>query len=64
MKRIFVTRATGFIGQAIVKNRLDNHYDIVGLARNESSAAMLENLGASTHRVIARYRFPAFTATG
>jgi nucleoside-diphosphate-sugar epimerase len=49
MKRIFVTGATGFLGQAIVKNLLDNNYDIVGLARNKSSAAMLENLGATAH---------------
>ncbi|WP_421853344.1 SDR family oxidoreductase [Marinomonas sp.] len=49
MKRIFVTGATGFLGQAIVKNLLDNHYDIVGLARNESSAAILESLGATAH---------------
>lgn len=49
MKRIFVTGATGFLGQAIVKNLLDNHYDIVGLARNETSAAILENLGATAH---------------
>jgi len=49
MKRIFITGATGFLGQVIVKNLLENNYDIVGLARNEASVAILENLGATAH---------------
>jgi len=49
MNRIFVTGATGFLGQAIVKGLLKHNYQVVGLARNQASADILEELGATAH---------------
>lgn len=48
--RIFVTGASGWIGSASVTELLDAGYDVVGLARSDESAAVVEKLGATVVR--------------
>lgn len=48
--RIFVTGATGFIGEALVRELLGAGYQVLGLSRSEAGAAALRNIGAEVHR--------------
>ena len=48
--RIFVTGATGFIGSATVQDLLGAGHQVLGLARNDESAAKLARLGVETQR--------------
>jgi len=48
--RVFVTGASGFIGAALIPELKGAGHEVVGLARNDASAAKLESLGALVHR--------------
>lgn len=47
--RVFVTGASGFIGQAVVKELVAAGHAVTGLARSERSAQALAKLGAQAH---------------
>ena len=48
--RVFVTGATGFIGSATIHELINAGHTVLGLARTEAGAAMVEKLGAEPHR--------------
>ncbi|KAJ8103636.1 SDR family oxidoreductase [Lipomyces tetrasporus] len=48
--RIFLTGASGFIGSAIVPELLAAGHEVLGLARSDESAALVESLGAKVIR--------------
>jgi NAD(P)-dependent dehydrogenase (short-subunit alcohol dehydrogenase family) len=48
--RVFITGASGFIGQAVVQDLLQAGHEVVGLARSDKSAELLTALGAEVQR--------------
>ena len=47
--RVFVTGATGFIGQPLVRELVAAGHQVLGLARSEKSSALLASLGVEVH---------------
>jgi nucleoside-diphosphate-sugar epimerase len=48
--RVFITGASGHIGSALVPELIKNGHEVVGLARSDRSAALLEAAGAEAYR--------------
>jgi nucleoside-diphosphate-sugar epimerase len=48
---VFVTRASRFIGLAVVAELSAAEHNVTGLAWSDASASVVPNLGAAVHRV-------------
>jgi len=47
--KVFITGATGFIGQGVIPELLKNGHSVAGLARDSTKASLLESQGVEAH---------------
>jgi dihydroflavonol-4-reductase len=50
VSRVFVTGGSGVVGRALVERLVAREHEVIGLARSERSALVIESLGASVAR--------------
>lgn len=48
--RVFITGASGFIGTAVTKELVDHGYEVVGMARSDEGAKIVQRAGGTVHR--------------
>lgn len=49
-QKVFITGAAGFIGSAVTAELISHGYEVLGLARSDSAAETVTNIGGKPHK--------------